>query len=108
MGAPRPSPRDPRAGDGVGRARRKLAATGRADPLDVEDLNDPERQISYMFKFVTYHRPGKIGRDGRARAYPLPPDRLAELATWWWKYQFSDFVFFTAPVAEGAKLSGTP
>jgi hypothetical protein len=71
----------------------KLATTGRADPLDVDDLNDPERQISYSFKFVTYHRPGKNGREGRARAHPLPPDRLAELAKWWSKNQLSDFVF---------------
>jgi len=48
---------------------------------------------SPTIKFVTYHRPGKNGREGRARAHPLPPDRLAELAKWWSKNQLSDFVF---------------
>ena len=82
----------------------KLATTGRADPLDVQDLNDPERQISYTIKFVTYHRPGTIGPDGHARAYPLPPDRLAELARWWSRNQFSDFVFLFGARRRGGRI----
>jgi hypothetical protein len=82
----------------------KLAATGRADPLDVDDLNAPKRQISSSFKFVTYRRPGKTGPEGRARAYPLPPDRLAELATWWSKNQFSDLVFLYGARRRGGRI----
>jgi hypothetical protein len=83
---------------------KKLAKSGRADPLDVDDLEDPERQISYSFKFVTYHRPGKNGREGRARAYPLPPDRLAELATWWSRYTFDDLVFLYGARRRGGRI----
>jgi hypothetical protein len=82
----------------------KLAETGRSDPLDVDDLNNPERQISYTIKYVTYHRPGKIGPDGHARAYPLPPDRLAELAHWWAHYTHSDFIFLYGARRRGGHI----
>ncbi len=70
-------------------------------PIKVDRLNDPERQVSYLQKFVTYHRPGARGLRGRGRAYPLPPDRLAELVDWWSGCSFSDFLF-----AYGARRRG--
>ena len=83
----------------------RLAETGRADPLDVDELNAPERQISYTFKYVTYHRPGKNSRSRRAQAYPLPPDRLAELACWWAQYSFDDFVFLYGARRRGDRVA---
>ncbi len=60
----------------------QLAGSGRFDPLRVDELQNPERQLSYALKFATYHRPGKIGRNGRAQAYPpapVPPRRTGDL-----------------------------
>jgi hypothetical protein len=82
----------------------QLAGSGRFDPLRVDELQNPERQLSYALKFATYHRPGKIGRNGRAQAYPLPPDRLAELATWWSRYRFKDFVFLFGARRRGDRI----
>jgi hypothetical protein len=39
-------------------------------PVLCRPLRDPAAQISYVQKFQTYHRPGKPGHRGRARAYP--------------------------------------
>jgi hypothetical protein len=58
-------------------------------PLNDRDL---EKQISYIVKFVTYHRPGERGASN-ARAYPLPPDRLVEWASWIERSKFKDFLF---------------
>ena len=44
-------------------------------------LRDPDEQLSYCIKFVTYHQPGR-------RRVPLPPDRLVELAAWWSRQSF--------------------
>jgi hypothetical protein len=57
-------------------------------------LNDRnlEKQISYLVKFVTYHRPGERGV-AKARSYPLPRDRLAEWASWSARFKFKDFLF---------------
>lgn len=82
----------------------KLAASDSVDPLDVAALENPERQISYSIKFVTYHRPGKAGLGARAPARPLPPDRLAELARWWSRYQFDDFVFLLGAHRQGDRI----
>jgi hypothetical protein len=82
----------------------RLAGSGRSDPLDVAALNNPERQLSYALKFATYHRPGKIGRNDRAQAYPLPRDRLAELAVFWSRYCFGDFVFLYGARRRGGRI----
>jgi len=84
--------------------REKLTDSGRDTPLKVVDLKSPERQISYSIKFVSYYRPGQIGREGRARAYPLPQDRLAELATWRSQYDFGDFLFLFGARRRGGQF----
>ena len=71
-----------------------LADSGTARPVLPVLLRDPEVQISYCLKFVDYHRPGR-------RRVPLPPDRLVELAAWWSRYRFEDFLF-----AYGARRRG--
>ena len=52
-----------------------LEKSGTADPVRVVPLRDPDEQLSYCVKFVTYHQPGR-------RPFGLPPDRLVELAAW--------------------------
>ncbi len=64
-----------------------------AIPIKVQPLNDPERQLSYLTKFVTYHRPPRQKVKGRLPAVSLPPARLVELAQWWSGHRFEDFEF---------------
>jgi hypothetical protein len=81
--------------DENGWAQLKKAYSGSEvdDPAVRDPLNDEDRQISYLVKFVTYHRPGKRLGNRPPRAYPLPAMRLAELATWWSRYRLQDFLF---------------
>jgi hypothetical protein len=69
------------------------ADSGTGDPIQRDELRDPAEQLSYLVKFHTYHKPGQSRANRRARAYPLPPDRLAELAAWSSQYRFQDFLF---------------
>ena len=63
------------------------ADSGTGDPIKADELRDLGKQLSYLIKFHTYHKPGQSSANRRARAYRLPPDRLAELATWSSQYQ---------------------
>ena len=58
-----------------------LEDSGTADPVMPKPLRNPDVQLSYCIKFVTYHQPGR-------RRVPLPPDRLVELAAWCSRYRF--------------------
>jgi hypothetical protein len=71
-----------------------LRNSGTAKPVEVVELRDPDEQLSYCIKFVTYHRPGR-------RRVHLPPDRLVELAAWCAPHRFEDFLF-----AYGARRRG--
>lgn len=57
------------------------ANSGTKDPIQIDELRDLREQLSYLVKFHAYHKPGQSRANRRARACPLPPDRLAELAT---------------------------
>jgi len=70
---------------------------GTAKPVKVVVLCDPDEQLSYCVKFVTYHQPGR-------RLVPLPPDRLLELAAWWSRYRFEDFLFAYGARRRGGRL----
>jgi hypothetical protein len=71
-----------------------LEDSGTADPVDVVPLRDFDEQISYAIKFTSYHQPGR-------RRVPLPRDRLVELAAWWSRHRFEDYLF-----AYGARRRG--
>jgi hypothetical protein len=85
------------------RLRRALRGAGPKFPVRVQRLRNPERQISYSIKFHTYFRP-KSRSGGVLPAAPLPPDRLAELATWWAKYSFADFTFLFGAKRRGGQI----
>ena len=70
-----------------------LASSGVHDPLRYAPVNDPVAQLSYLHKFFTYHRPGKSHGNERARAFPLKPPQMCELASWQMRYHFQDFTF---------------
>ena len=74
------------------------------DPVARDPLNDEDRQISYLVKFVTYHRPGKRRGNRPPRAYPLPAMRLAELASWWSRYRHEDFLFLYGARRRGTRI----
>ena len=82
--------------------RARWPSVDEAIPIKVDQLRDAERQLSYLQKFATYHRPGARGLSGPGRPYPLPPAQLEELITWWSQYGFADFLF-----AYGARRRGT-
>lgn len=86
------------------RLRTALRNSGLRFPLKRQALNDVERQISYLQKFVTYHRPGSHSGSGRSRAIPLPPHRLAELARWWSQCTFDDFPFLFGARRRGGRI----
>ena len=71
-----------------------LRDSGTADPVMPKPLRNPDKQLSYCIKFVTYHQPGR-------RRVRLPPDRLVELAAWCSRHRFEDFLF-----AYGARRRG--
>ena len=74
-----------------------LQDSGTAKPVEVVGLRDPDEQLSYCIKFVTYHQPGR-------RLVPLPPDRLVELAAWWSQHRFEDFLFAYGARRRGGRL----
>jgi hypothetical protein len=74
-----------------------LKQSGTADPVRVVPLCDPDEQLSYCIKFVTYHQPGR-------RRVRLLPDRLVELAAWRSRYRFEDFLFAYGARRRGGRL----
>jgi len=74
-----------------------LEKSGTADPVRPVALCNPDRQLSYCIKFVTYHQPGR-------RRVPLPPDRVVELAAWWSRYRFEDYLFAYGARRRGGQL----
>jgi hypothetical protein len=80
------------------------ANSGTADPIQTDELRDLGEQLSYLVKFHTYHKPGQSRANRRARAYPLPPERLAELATWSSQYRLEDFLFLYGARRRGRKI----
>ena len=87
------------------RLRAKLGDYGPAVPLKVEAVNDEVRQLTYITKFPTYHRPLKRGPGGPSPAFPLPPARLEELATWWARHRFEDFAFLYGARRRGGRIA---
>ena len=74
-----------------------LEDSGTADPVMPKPLRNPDEQLSYCIKFVSYHQPGR-------RLVPLPPDRLVELAAWSSLYRFEDFLFAYGARRRGGRL----
>ena len=74
-----------------------LEKSGTADPVRPVALCNPDEQLSYCIKFVSYHQPGR-------RRVPLPRDRLVELAAWWSQYRFEDFFFAYGARRRGGRL----
>ena len=72
--------------------------------IDRVPLNDDERQLSSLVKFVTYPRPGRHRGSRPTRAYPLPADRVVELTTRWSRYAITDFLFLYGARRRGPSI----
>jgi hypothetical protein len=70
----------------------------------VQSLNDLAKQLSYLQKFATYHRPGKQHKSRRARAYPLSAVECREFADWTSRYTFTDFLFLYGARRRGSRI----
>lgn len=70
-----------------------MSKYGIHDPLRIEPVNDHIKQLSYIQKFHTYHRPGTPRGNNPARAMPLKEDQLCELASWACNHDFPEFTF---------------
>jgi hypothetical protein len=84
--------------------RVKLPSNLPSAPLVVQSLNDLPSQISFLTKFATYHRPRERTGQRPSRAFPLPDDRLVELANWWSQYRFRDFAFLFGARRRGQRI----
>ena len=87
-----------------GRLNETWAKSGTTDPILRDDLRDLPKQLSYLVKFHTDHKPGESRANRRARHYPLPPDRLVELARWSSRYRLEDFLFLYGARRRGRKI----
>ena len=73
-------------------------------PLKRRELKQEVRGISYLTKFVTFHRPFDRGPSGPSRACPLPTARLVELVEWLNGYDFEDFTFLFGARRRGGRF----
>ena len=77
----------------IGAFKESFAKSDIERPVMEAPLNDPAKQLSYVPKFTTYHRPYERSGSGKSPATPLnAPEHLA-LVDWMSKRSFKDFMF---------------
>jgi hypothetical protein len=69
-----------------------------------QNLRNPIKQITYIQKFATYHRPGCSKFGGRGRAYPLKRQQILQLAKWTEHRRFEDFLFLLGIRRRGSRF----
>lgn len=91
-------------------ARLKVMARGDGleRPVKCQRVRDRLSQVTYLQKFVTYHRPGKTGAGGKGLPYPLKPRHVAELARWFGHRRFGDFAFLLGFRRRGSRIVAEP
>jgi hypothetical protein len=73
-------------------------------PTMLQTLEDFKRQLSYILKFVTYHRPfAQIGST-KSTPVPLNPREHCAMVSWMAKWKFQDFMFLFNARREGATI----
>lgn len=72
--------------------------------VKVQPLRDAPKQISYLLKFTTFHRPRSQNGSYRPTAVPLPDHALKQLTLWRARHGFLDFVFMLRLRRRGGDL----
>jgi hypothetical protein len=61
-------------------------------PITRARLKKPPKQLSYILKFGTYHRPYEQQGSTKSEAKPLNPKEHAALVKWMSQFEFKDFL----------------
>jgi hypothetical protein len=61
-------------------------------PIIRARLKKPPKQLSYVLKFTTYHRPYEQQSSTKSEAKPLNPKEHAALVKWMSQFEFNDFL----------------
>jgi hypothetical protein len=61
-------------------------------PIIRARLKKPAKQLSYILKFTTYHRPYEQQGSTKSEAKPLNPKQHAALLKWMSQFEFRDFL----------------
>jgi hypothetical protein len=78
------------------------------EPVLIEELEDPLKQLSYVLKFTTYHRPFKQCGSKKGPAVPLNPREHCALVAWMAQWKFQDFMFLFNARREGTTIVSGP
>jgi hypothetical protein len=73
-------------------------------PTILQMLEDLKRQLSYILKFVTYHRPFAQLDSTKSPPVPLNPREHCALVSWMAQWRFQDFMFLFNARREGTKI----
>lgn len=73
-------------------------------PVLIEKLEDRPKQLSYVLKFTTYHRPFKQLDSRKGPAVPLNPREHCALVSWMAQWKFQDFMFLFNARREGTTI----
>jgi hypothetical protein len=74
-------------------------------PVDPAELKDPAKQLSYISKFTTYHRPYERHGSDKSPALPLNGKQHAALVRWMSKLEFKDFLLLINARRRGHVIS---
>jgi hypothetical protein len=87
------------------RTRKKFKATFQGNDLERPvvraKLKNPSKQLSYVLKFTTYHRPHEQRGSAKPEARPLNPSEHAALLKWMSKFEFKHFLLLINAKRQG-------
>jgi hypothetical protein len=76
-------------------------------PTKLVTMRDAPKQLSYLLKFTTYHRPHRRIGNRPSKAKPLNSNEHVALIKWMNQFSFSDMLFLYGVRREGAVLRPT-
>ena len=77
-------------------------------PTMLQTLEDFKRQLSYILKFVTYHRPFAQLGSTKSTPVPLNPREHCAMVSWMAQWKFQDFMFLFNARREGPNIISGP
>jgi hypothetical protein len=77
-------------------------------PTMLQTLEDLKRQLSYILKFTTYHRPFTQRGSTKSPPVPLNPPEHCALVSWMAHWKFQDFMFLFNVRREGLRMRSGP